>query len=49
MKLDAALPRKGNGGDNAFRPAARGERAPAPQAGGQSAMAAAFAKLKAKA
>ncbi|WP_077036749.1 Tex family protein [Pelomonas sp. KK5] len=53
MKLDAAAPRKG-GGDNAFRPAARGER-PAPQRGGGSqqqqqpvgnAMAAAFAKLK---
>ncbi len=53
MKLDAAsAPRKGSGGgDNAFRPAARGER-PAPQRGGApqqpvgNAMAAAFAKLK---
>ncbi len=53
MKLDAKLAPKGQGGDNSFRPAARGERmgggrgAPtAPQ--GQSAMAAAFAKLQTK-
>ncbi len=55
MKLDAAAPRggAGKGGDNAFRPAGRNERAggggrqspaSAPAAGG--AMAAAFAKLK---
>jgi len=51
MKLDAAVPAKGTGrgGDNAYRPAGRGERGLAPQTGGQSAMAAAFAKLKAKA
>jgi uncharacterized protein len=51
MKLDAALPRKSEGGDNSFRPAARGERAQGgrsapPQATGQNAMAAAFAKLQ---
>jgi len=56
MKLDAAMPAKGTGGgksDNSFRPAARGERASAgPRGGapsqpsGQSAMAAAFAKLQ---
>ncbi|MBK7616125.1 MAG: RNA-binding transcriptional accessory protein [Burkholderiales bacterium] len=54
MKLDAALPRKGDGADNAYRPAARGERpqagrgapASAGQGGAQSAMAAAFAKLQ---
>ncbi len=53
MKLDARPVPKGQGGDNSFRPAARGERAAggrgapvAPQ--GQSAMAAAFAKLQAK-
>ena len=50
MKLDAAVPKKGAGGDNAYRPAARNEqqrgggRSPEPAAGG--AMAAAFAKLK---
>ncbi|MEO8298406.1 MAG: Tex family protein [Burkholderiales bacterium] len=60
MKLDAALPAKGAGGgksDNSFRPAARGERAgnngprsssSAAQPAGQSAMAAAFAKLQTK-
>ncbi|MFZ5520331.1 MAG: Tex family protein [Pseudomonadota bacterium] len=54
MKLDAAAPRGGAGkGDNSFRPAGRGERvggrASASQpAAGQSAMAAAFAKLQAK-
>ena len=51
MKLDAALPKKGDGADNSYRPAARGERpqagrGAAPQASGQSAMAAAFAKLQ---
>jgi uncharacterized protein len=51
MKLDAALPRKGDGADNSYRPAGRGERAApsrgAPQpAAGQNAMAAAFAKLQ---
>lgn len=53
MKLDAAVPARGQGGDNSFRPAARGERssggARAPvQPQGQSAMAAAFAKLQTK-
>ncbi|HEX5688079.1 MAG TPA: Tex family protein [Ideonella sp.] len=53
MKLDAAPSQKGQGakGDNSYRPAARGERAGPPQRGaapaaGQSAMAAAFAKLQ---
>nr|WP_316638458.1 Tex family protein [uncultured Roseateles sp.] len=53
MKLDATPAAKGgNKSDNSFRPAARNERSgggaarPAPQASGQSAMAAAFAKLK---
>ncbi|MBT9504836.1 MAG: RNA-binding transcriptional accessory protein [Burkholderiaceae bacterium] len=57
MKLDATPAQKngnsgGNKSDNSFRPAARNERSgggaarPAPQAGGPSAMAAAFAKLK---
>jgi uncharacterized protein len=52
MKLDAALPQKGQGGDNSYRPAARGERSQpargsAPTAAsGQGAMAAAFAKLQ---
>ncbi|MBL8329911.1 MAG: RNA-binding transcriptional accessory protein [Rubrivivax sp.] len=55
MKLDAALPAKAGGagrsGDNSFRAPARHERQPGASApgGGQSAMAAAFAKLKAKA
>ncbi len=55
MKLDAPVPAKGaaRGNDNAYRPAARGERAPSHQSaqtGAQAgAMAAAFAKLKAKA
>ena len=57
MKLDAATGPKGAGAarDNGFRPAARNERVSgagrgaAPQAGqGQSAMAAAFAKLQTK-
>jgi protein Tex len=50
MKLDAPVQPRGDGsgkGDNAFRPAARGERPRAPQpAEGASAMAAAFAKLQ---
>ncbi len=55
MKLDAATGPKAAGGakDNSFRPAARNERSGggagrgvAPQSQGQSAMAAAFAKLK---
>ena len=56
MKLDAAAPKaSGAGRDNSFRPAARNERSPggarghqAPQAASpaNSAMAAAFAKLK---
>ncbi|WP_374256023.1 Tex family protein [Aquabacterium sp.] len=56
MKLDAATGPKGAGAarDNSFRPAARNERqgggrgAPAPASQGQSAMAAAFAKLQTK-
>jgi uncharacterized protein len=57
MKLDAAVPKSGGAGrgDNNFRPAARNERfnaprgqQPAAQGGGQSAMAAAFAKLQTK-
>ncbi|MFZ4551858.1 MAG: Tex family protein [Aquabacterium sp.] len=56
MKLDAATGPKGSGAarDNSFRPAARNERqgggrgAPAPASQGQSAMAAAFAKLQTK-
>ncbi|MFN4266603.1 MAG: Tex family protein [Aquabacterium sp.] len=57
MKLDAATGPKGAGAsrDNSFRPAARNERAggganrgAAPQSQGQSAMAAAFAKLQTK-
>ncbi|WP_374590060.1 Tex family protein [Aquabacterium sp.] len=58
MKLDAATGPKSAGagrGDNNFRPAARNERfnaprgqQPAAQGGGQSAMAAAFAKLQTK-
>ena len=57
MKLDTAAPAKGSAGqgrsDNSFRPAARHERAGGPRqhaasAGGQSAMAAAFAKLQTK-
>lgn len=52
MKLDAQPGAKGGRGDNAFRPAGRGERSPA--RGGsqapapQGAMAAAFAKLQTK-
>ena len=51
MKLDAPAPAAKDGGDNRFRPAAagervRGERARAPEASGQSAMAAAFSKLQ---
>ncbi len=52
MKLDAAPSQKGQGakGDNSYRPAARGERAGPSRggadAGGQGAMAAAFAKLQ---
>jgi protein Tex len=52
MKLDAPLPGKtGEGASNGYRPAARGERSRqgAPEApAGQSAMAAAFAKLQGK-
>jgi uncharacterized protein len=54
MKLDAPTGPKapGAGRDNSFRPAARNERQGgqrgAPQASGQSAMAAAFAKLQTK-
>jgi uncharacterized protein len=54
MKLDTAMPAKGAAGkgDNNYRPAARNERFSAPrgaapqQPAGQSAMAAAFAKLQ---
>ena len=56
MKLDAAAPRGGAGkADNSFRPAGRGERvggrgspSHSGQPAGQSAMAAAFAKLQTK-
>ncbi|AWI55191.1 RNA-binding transcriptional accessory protein [Aquabacterium olei] len=54
MKLDAPTGQKaaGAGRDNSFRPAARNERQGGqrgtPQASGQSAMAAAFAKLQTK-
>jgi uncharacterized protein len=59
MKLDTAMPAKGTAGkgDNNYRPAARNERFSAPrgsgggapsQPQGQSAMAAAFAKLQTK-
>ncbi|MCE2657577.1 MAG: RNA-binding transcriptional accessory protein [Rubrivivax sp.] len=52
MKLDAPVQPKGAGGtrsgDNGFRPPARGERYSGPAPSGQSAMAAAFAKLKGK-
>jgi len=53
MKLDARLPAKGDAGTNAFRQPGRGERAAGPRQGGaapqgQSAMAAAFAKLQTK-
>jgi uncharacterized protein len=59
MKLDTAMPAKGAAGkgDNNYRPAARNERFSAPRGGGggapsqpqgQSAMAAAFAKLQTK-
>lgn len=50
MKLDARPLAKGERGDNSYRPAGRGERTVAPRGGaqpqGQSAMAAAFAKLQ---
>jgi uncharacterized protein len=50
MKLDAKPVARGERGDNSFRPGGRGERAGAPrgagQAQGQSAIAAAFAKLQ---
>ncbi|MBA4177814.1 MAG: RNA-binding transcriptional accessory protein [Leptothrix sp. (in: Bacteria)] len=50
MKLDApaGAARSAAGGDNKFRPAARGEQARgrAPEPSGQSAMAAAFSKLQ---
>jgi protein Tex len=54
MKLDAPVPAaKGQGADNSYRPPARNEQrgrvpAQAPQAAGQSAMAAAFSKLQGK-
>ncbi len=50
MKLDAPVPSAGASarGDNAFRPAARVERPRAPEAAGQGALAAAFAKLQPK-
>jgi protein Tex len=54
MKLDAQVgSRSERGGDNSYRPAGRGERTggggrPAQQPQGQSAMAAAFAKLQTK-
>jgi uncharacterized protein len=52
MKLDASPAPRGERADNSYRPPARGERsAPrqqAPQPQGQSAMAAAFAKLQPK-
>jgi len=49
MKLDAKPAPKGEGGGNQFRQPARGERAaPAGAPQGQSAMAAAFAKLQPK-
>ncbi len=57
MKLDTVMPAKGAGGkvDNNYRPAARNERSSSPRGGaaaapspGQSAMAAAFAKLQTK-
>jgi len=50
MKLDAKPLSKGERGDNGYRPAGRGERPAAGRGGaqpqGQSAMAAAFAKLQ---
>jgi protein Tex len=47
MKLDAPMSPKGERSDNAYRPPARGERPRAEaSSGGQSAMAAAFAKLQ---
>ncbi len=46
MKLDAPAKPAGKAADNSFRPAARGERVRAPEATGQGAMAAAFAKLQ---
>jgi uncharacterized protein len=58
MKLDTAMPAKGAAkADNNYRPAARNERSSGPRGGsgsapsqpqGQSAMAAAFAKLQTK-
>ncbi len=49
MKLDAPLQPKGEKSDNAYRPAARGERPrPAAQPSAQSAIAAALAKLQPK-
>ena len=51
MRLDAAAPARGAGraGDNRYQPPGRGERRPAAQPQPQGAMAAAFAKLKARA
>jgi uncharacterized protein len=48
MKLDAKPAVRGERGDNSFRPADRGQRSPArqPATQGESAMAAAFAKLQ---
>lgn len=49
MKLDAAAPKPGAGGDNRYRAAGRDERSRGgarPEPAGQSAMAAAFAKLQ---
>ena len=51
MKLDATVAPRGERTDNAYRPAQRGEKMPArpaQQPQGQSAMAAAFAKLQTK-
>jgi protein Tex len=50
MKLDAPVQPKGaaRNSDNNYRPPGRGERAAHTQTAGASAMAAAFAKLKAK-
>ena len=54
MKMDAAVPKGGSRDANSYKPAARNERpsggrgAPQQGAGGQSAMAAAFAKLQGK-
>jgi uncharacterized protein len=51
MRLDAAVPARGAApaGDNRYRAAGRGERSAAAQPASQGAMAAAFAKLKARA